>query len=541
MLLRIATINLLLCAAAGAQQQQPQQQSKAQPTFTATTRAVVVDVVATNGRGEVVTDLAASDFTVLEDNVPQKVESFSAERLKPQAELPPLPQHIYTNQTRYRRPDGPLTLVLIDFLNTPAEQGPFVRAEFLRFVRSGGLEKQRAAVLVLTSKLYVAQDLTRDAGALRAAAESLRSQTPAIRAEKDQAQIDAVRAGGGWEAEMLAERFEGIEAKMVSASLDRRVAVTLAAYRAIAHAVAGFSGRKNLLVISAGLPFSFTPESKTFREMRHYEDEIRETADLLRESQIAVYPIDARGLDVHGLSKSTTKTVADMRRSDRENFEDRAGRDFSMYEFADITGGRAFLHTNGLAAAMTATTKDGSAYYTLSYVPSRAEFDGRYRKIQVKAARPGVQLRHRHGYFAVDRGQAPAESADATFAAQEISATAVTFVARVLPPAPGAKVAVEFSVDTPTLTFVDENGNKRVNTEFVAMAMRDDGRPLIIARRPMRGAFPPETFARVQQEGIPYAIEMELPAGKYRLRLGVQDVPSGRIGTLDVPVTVPAK
>src|SRR5215467_12755690 len=77
LLLTIGTYSLLH---AGQQPSSPQAQSPAAPSLPvlkATTRLVVVDVVATDGKGEPVADLTADDFTVLEDGKPQKISGFS--------------------------------------------------------------------------------------------------------------------------------------------------------------------------------------------------------------------------------------------------------------------------------------------------------------------------------------------------------------------------------------------------------------------------------------------------------------------------------
>ena len=63
----------------------PQTPSSASPSTTvlrATTRLVVVDVVATDSKGEPVLDLTADDFTVLEDGKPQKISGFSFQQEK---------------------------------------------------------------------------------------------------------------------------------------------------------------------------------------------------------------------------------------------------------------------------------------------------------------------------------------------------------------------------------------------------------------------------------------------------------------------------
>ncbi len=48
-------------------------------TLRTNTRLVVVDVVATDSKGQPVPDLKASDFTLLEDGKPQKISGFNFE------------------------------------------------------------------------------------------------------------------------------------------------------------------------------------------------------------------------------------------------------------------------------------------------------------------------------------------------------------------------------------------------------------------------------------------------------------------------------
>ena len=58
---------------------QPQNVIQSNQTLRTNTRLVVVDVVATDSKGQPVPDLKASDFTVLEDGKPQKISGFNFE------------------------------------------------------------------------------------------------------------------------------------------------------------------------------------------------------------------------------------------------------------------------------------------------------------------------------------------------------------------------------------------------------------------------------------------------------------------------------
>jgi len=51
----------------------------------------------------------------------------------------------------------------------------------------------------------------------------------------------------------------------------------------------------------------------------------------------------------------------------------------------------------------------------------------------------------------------------------------------------------------------------------------------------------PETYAGVLKRGFPGHIDLELKPGKYIVRLGAIDRNSQKIGTVDVPLNIPAE
>ena len=80
--------------------------------------------------------------------------------------------------------------------------------------------------------------------------------------------------------------------------LDRRVHDTLLAFEEIANHLATVPGRKILIWVSAGFPLtidSSLPDNAAPGE-RAYSAEIRRAIQKLNDADVAVYPIDARGL-----------------------------------------------------------------------------------------------------------------------------------------------------------------------------------------------------------------------------------------------------
>src|SRR5260221_7047370 len=72
----------------------------------------------------------------------------------------------------------------------------------------------------------------------------------------------------------------------------------------------------------------------------------------------------------------------------------------SLLENSD---GRAIVKRNYIDVAMKQIVKDSSAYYLIGYNSSQAPSDGKFHEIKVRVKRPGVQVRARKGYWALNQ------------------------------------------------------------------------------------------------------------------------------------------
>src|SRR3954466_9177055 len=102
----------------------PTQGNSAKSPFTIKTSAhlVLVDVVATDGKGKPITDLKAEDFLLTEDGHPQSLRNFSFQRPVASNDLsqtpaPHLPPGVFTNIPLYKKGDISNVIVL-DALNS---------------------------------------------------------------------------------------------------------------------------------------------------------------------------------------------------------------------------------------------------------------------------------------------------------------------------------------------------------------------------------------------------------------------------------------
>lgn len=132
---------------------------------------VLVDVVVTDNQGKAVAGLDVKDFVVEENGKIQKISSLvtpAENSPRPPTELPP---GVYSNQSQYRS-TGPITVMLLDVLNTSYTDQAYARGQMLRFVKEHYKPGERMGVFTLTGPLKELQDFSGDPKILYAALQS---------------------------------------------------------------------------------------------------------------------------------------------------------------------------------------------------------------------------------------------------------------------------------------------------------------------------------------------------------------------------------
>lgn len=564
--LRLALL-LCVCFPAGAQTAAgPANNPTSNPpesglTIRATSRLVLVDVVVTGKHGEFIRDLKADDFTVSEDGKPEKIAGFSAHTsadANAAAEKLQLPPNVYSNFTTLE-PGHPITIVLLDMLNTQYTERAYARDQMLKFLSSLP-QKQPVALFVLGSTLQMLQNFTQSSDALVAAAKSILDKDVTARLQtseqdlSDAAAMDAIlSADDGRSPATPISILRSLKIEQ-SAQTDVRVLSTLRSLQALATMVAGYSGRKNLIWLSSGFPialgpgfdlqFVAPPASRSGNNSNMYIDDLRRTAALLASSQIAVYPISVLGLTTE--SASAASMAAAPTPSFSKQVFTRWDTQTTIDDIARETGGEAFYNQNDLRSLMQRSLDEGTNYYTLAYVPHDTKWDGRYRKIDVKVAEQGVKLRFRNGYYAtpdISPSQDPGRLLAAAMLPGVPESTSLLFKAQVLPPASSRKtVTIDFALSPSNLSFLDGPDQRRATTvDFMAVALDRHQQQAGIASNTVSASMRPETYQQVLRTGFPGHLDLEVKPGSYVLRLGAIDRNSGKIGTVDVPLQVAAE
>jgi hypothetical protein len=326
--------------------------------------------------------------------------------------------------------------------------------------------------------------------------------------------------------------------------------------KALAHALSGYPGRKNLIWLSESFPFNIFPDvdaaslavGGNWSAVRDYSRDVMRTADILTDAQVAVYPVDARGLvggySVPNIAGSSMRGAV-AGNPDLNGVTESHG---TMNELAGRTGGRAFYNRNDLDTAVLTSIEDGSIYYTLAYYPENKDWNGKFRKINIKTNRAGTKLRHRLGFFATDPQTYAA--LDSGFKIKEFGealsldfpgSTVLRFQPTVLQPSDATKnkLVLRYAIDAHAISFETQvDGLQRATVECAVIVYSNKGKQVKPDSHGMTVALPPETYKQVMQRGFPCEESFDVPAGDYVLRMGVRDGRSGLIGTTTGTVTV---
>ena len=223
----------------------------------------------------------------------------------------------------------------------------------------------------------------------------------------------------------------------------------------------------------------------------------------------------------------------------------------TMNTLAERTGGKAFYNTNDLDKAVLAGMDDGATYYTLGYYPTSRQWDGKFRKLQIKTARADVKLRYRSGYFAIDPAGYPqkdprlrAHDLIQALSLESPAATALLFQARVLPPSQktGNKVLVDFAVDPHALSFQHgDDGLEHALMKCAVEVYSNKGMPLRTEASDVTTALKPNAYSQVLRTNLPCRASFNLEQGNFLLRLAVRDERTGLIGSQTAELTVGAE
>jgi len=546
--LSVLLVSLAVVAVYAQQQPPPPSTGQAPPTFRVEVNYVEVDARVTDASGNPVSDLAAADFEVLEDGKPQKISTFSLVNIPiVRAERPlfagaPIEPDVTSNA----RANGRVYLMVLDDLHIHPLRTSRVKAAARRFIEQHFGTNDLAAIVYTSGRADAGQEFTNNRRLLLAAIDRLMGQkmrSPTLD------RLDQYRRDQGMRSAEEAAKRVGDPNVMERGFKARN---TMDSVKNLAEFLAGVRGRrKALLFISEGIDYEIHDPFNN-PDATAIIDASREAIGAATRANVSIYAIDPRGLtsmgeegiEVDSFPEDPAYGIGPTSMLD----ELRISQD-SLRTLSEETGGFAAVNRNDFNSAFERVVTENSTYYMLGYYPSNDRRDGRFRKIEVRVKRPGLQVRSRKGYVA-PRGRAPSpkttDSTNASATIREamssplpISAVGMSvFAAPFKGAAPNATIAIAVELAAGEFKYVEKNGLLANDLEIAFMAVDNKGKLHSGDRSTVNLALKPETFTRVKSQGFRVISQMELPPGRYQLRVGAAES-GGRSGSVMYDLDVP--
>jgi VWFA-related protein len=541
-----------------------------------------VNVVAKDKRGKPVADLTRDDFVLRDNGQEEKIALFALEEAsQPATAVSSSPARLkFTN-----RPAPGITAVtvfLFDELNTKLTDHELAKKDFVRYLRELPADS-RTAVFVLGDSLSLLHDFSQDMASLLAAIEKHKNRA---NPEVDAATAPPASANsltGDQKTTAQWDTFmQSSSQPYVDYSETVRATRTAAALETIAGHLQGIPGRKTLIWISGGFPIQLglrnsvdgIAQSNTNARQAggsgggrgggggaggkggggrsgggnatnsasnsstaslattelpgtglSFESDVARAIRALNEADVAVYPVDARGV-----------TVAAAFQADRNSMGKRSkpakafsGPDFNyetLETLAVETGGQAFHHINDLSAAIREAAGDARVSYSLAFSPPAGTLDDSYHRLEVSVKRPDVKLRYRPGYVAA-RGAAAAPSL-AEAVANPVALAGIGFAVHLDAVEGGYKASV--TIDARNITLEPKDGKWTGSLQFLVVV----GKVEQLTTIPLN--FSEGMFHQIQEKGLVLGARVKTPPGTTGFSMGFRDIPSGTVGTLHVPL-----
>jgi VWFA-related protein len=392
----------------------------AQPIFRGGINFVRVDVIATDNKGQHVTDLKQEEFEVLEDDQPQTVEQFRLIKVdgNPKPGDPP-PREIRSRddeETEAARDDVRIFAILLDDYHVRRANSVSIREPLTRFIQTQLRPNDMIAVmypLTPITDLSFTRDHAKIIGAINAFEGRKYDYRPKNQLEENYVRYDT-------------STVERIRNEVVMGAL-RGLSVRLGSLR---------EGRKSIIFVSEGFTAILPPQMRRQDASQPenpilargaaaaQDSSIEETAAWFGQSDVnmrmrdvfqianrnnaSIYSLDPRGLAVFefGLDDSVATPSFATDRRVLQMTQD------TLRTLSEETDGRAIVNRNTLFEGLTQMVRDSSYYYLIGY-SSKAPTDGKFHDIKVRIKRRGVEARARRGYWAataqdVQRAATPA-------------------------------------------------------------------------------------------------------------------------------------
>ena len=547
---RLAGLMLLLTGSAltAGQAPAPAQPPAAQqpPTFKVRVDYVEVDAVVTDRQGRIVRDLKKEDFQVLEDGKSQAITNFTMVDIpvdrdnRPLFAASPIEPDVKTNEKPF---DGRVYVMVVDDLHTRFGRSQRVKLAAKQFIERRLGANDLMAVVHTAGPSDANQEFTNNRKLLLAAVNKTSGR-----------KLDSATANKTNEYNRTRDTRQQGDPLNDPDDMERgfNARTTLDTLKNVADWFGAVRGRrKAILFVSEGIDYDIydviAANNSNHQSASMVLDATRDAIGAATRANVAIYGIDPRGLTDLGdesieLGAFPDDTSLGVGQGSL-NSELRLSQD-SLRTLSEETGGFAVVNRNDFATAFQRIVEDNSSYYVLAYYPPDAR-PGRTHKIDVRVTRPGLTVRARKAYLTPKKvdppkttGNTPStpELREALDSPLPVSGlTLHAFAAPFKGIAPNASVL--FGVELRGRDMKVE-ANSKILLSYIA----------IDATGKVRGGntdslmltnLKPESKARIEATGLRMLNRMDLPPGKYQLRIAAHDPSGGNVGSVQYDLEVP--
>jgi VWFA-related protein len=511
-------------------------------TFHAQTELVLVNVTVRDKSGNLVRNLKPGDFTILEDNKPQKVISFdientdavpaqnvaqakalSGENAAPSAAPGAAPLANTSAEFKDRR----LIVFFFDLSAMEPDESNHAVNAAVHYLDTQMAPADLVAIVSLGNSLQVNQDFTDDH-------DLLKNELLAFNTGSGQG-FEEGSTGSTEGTPDTAQSFTADDTEYNIFNTDRR----LEALRSVAERLARVQQKKSLIYFSSGMD----------RTGIENQSELRAATNAAVRANMAIYSMDMRGLQamvpggeaqnasLRGTSPYSGQSMISALKSNFTTQE-------TLVTLASDTGGRAFLDANDFSKVFKGVQHDTSMYYLLGYHSANPARDGRYRRITVKVNIPGAKIDYRRGYYApADYRHSTKDDKERQLEEQLASDLPATDLPLYLGAAyfrlDGTRFSVPVSLVVPgsEIPFARSSDRDKATLDVIGLITDKDHRPVTTVRDTIKLAV--DTAANVKRKNVQYNTALTLPPGTYHLKFVVRENQTGRMGSFETDLNVP--
>ncbi len=535
-------------------------------TFRAETNFVEVHAIVTDQDGAFVRGLTLDDFEIYEDGRLQEPSVFSfidvpIERpFTPRNADAPIEPDVRAITRTF---DGRIYILLLDDLHTLVTRTNNVREVARQFIEEYLGTNDLAAVLFTSGRRESGQELTSSRRLLTEAVDRfLGRKLPSAGAERlavhllrtaDDADLDPDRDLRTNEA--LQDAESSVDPYDQERALNARRAMQ--SIGNISEWLSDVQGRrKALLFFSEGIDYDIYQPFYVSRLGSNILGETREAMGKAQRANVNVYGIDPRGMSQFGEMITITGT-SDYPQLEWGTFRGALNElllaQESLISLAEETGGLAIVNSGDLAGGLGRIVLDNSRYYLLGYFSDATKWSrNRFMKIDVRVKRPGLEVRARKGFLPPDteaieraREEELASGASAALSAALGKPIPVgdlplrVFAASLRGSDDNGSVLVALEIDGSSLRFEERDGRFVESIEVSIVAADESTRVQGGDDQTFSLNLTPETHERVSRTGVRLLSQLDLPPGRYQIRVGAHETTGGATGTVPYDLEVP--